>query len=485
MKNQFLFSFLLLILAIQYSATAFAKDTDDSEIRADKFYSSAFSKKQSIQIRLPKSYQNSQRKYPVIYILNANDFYKGQLWQDTLDKVTQLELLEDIPDSIVVAIESDHWYQQTINSVDSMTQFITSELPEYIQSQYRTLPDRLYVAHSYAAAFIIAAWPQFRHKSTQITAVSPVFPDISFIKQIHRNIISANRKDTEMNLYFADESLIDIDFALQGVLRAINQHQFTEENHHSIYTVALHHSLRQFFQDYRLPGPSMVKKQHLTVAAIKSLFDKRAQRYLVPFNSDDIDAAITSFAQDYLDNKQFGLAFNLWQHSQSKFKHYFLNRSASRYLALGDASSAERIWHKLIEYFPDYPFAYHQLEKLALAKNQSKQAQMLREKINSILANAQPDHETVLTQFAYQLVNEDDTARALSFFNKICQLMPRSASAFNNLADGYESAGQLEEALQARKKSVQIAKQQNSSNQIQLQARLDELTRKLKQLESK
>lgn len=116
------------------------------------FQSDALNEKRNLLIHLPSEYSNSEKEYPVIYVLDGNNhFYHAT------NAVTILEENGKIPESIIVAIPNNRGTRgrDLARERDNFMQFIKSEVIEYVEKNYRTNNKKTIFGHSMAGAFVL------------------------------------------------------------------------------------------------------------------------------------------------------------------------------------------------------------------------------------------------------------------------------------------------------------------------------------------
>ncbi len=344
--------------------------------------SKLFDEKRHFRVRLPKSYHKSTRAYPVVYLLDADPFYQGELVEHALSVVSRLEEQSGIPEIIVVIIQSNNWYTDTIVKPEPFIQYLTQELSVFVDTQYRTLGDKsnILVGHSYAAAFVSRAAALVSGKMGLYLAISPIYPDVEYVSEIQNTYKNMSPSESSLYLFKGDEELFDVKTLQQAIQnRQQKRLHFTfdhiaEEGHGSIWPVALSHGLRRFFSDYRSPSIARLLEEEYQYTDIETYFDKRQKKYQIRTTAADLQAATTKAAQTYLNAKKFSLAFPLWEKSESKFKGYFMNGYADRFYQKGDYTSALIIWKKMVEWMPEKSGAFAGLAKGYEANKQNVKA---------------------------------------------------------------------------------------------------------------
>lgn len=91
-----------------------------------------------------------------------------------------------------------------------------------------------------------------------------------------------------------------------------------------------------------------------------------------------------------------------------------------------------------------------------------------------------PVPENLLNIFGYQLMGDKQSDEAIAVFQRNVQLYPGSANVYDSLADGYESAGKLDLALQNCEKAVEVGTRTNDKYLDQFKDHLKRVTEKVK-----
>lgn len=130
-----------------------------------KFHSAILNEDRTIMVSVPEGYETSNKKYPVVYILDAqwnfNHASQNLAWLSSPDNKV-------IPQSIVVGISSggderEHNLTPTIGSgngggADSLYMFIKKEVIPFVEQNYRTYNYRILGGASYGGLFVMNAF---------------------------------------------------------------------------------------------------------------------------------------------------------------------------------------------------------------------------------------------------------------------------------------------------------------------------------------
>lgn len=331
-------------------------------------------------VRLPASYEETKRAYPVIYLLNASSFYSGDIGLDSSHKIEQLQKQHSIPESIVVLINSEQWYVDVINNADNFEKYLNHDLVGFVDQKYRTLNNSTLIGHSYAGAFVSRLIASEINQFNFLLSLSPAYPSVDYVKEVQTSIQSMKRSNSTLHIIQGDENYTFVNM-LYGSLKNNSENKFNiltdkikYEGHHSIVSIGLSFGLRNYFSDFRIPGDSYVLQNHFDHKGIKDYFIKRDEKYQLQVTEDELGDMITSAANTYLSAKKFKLAFPLWQLSQSRFKGYFMNTVAEQFLATGDNESAIIIWKKMTELLADKSGSYAGLAEGYMSTNNISKA---------------------------------------------------------------------------------------------------------------
>jgi predicted alpha/beta superfamily hydrolase len=87
-----------------------------------------------------------------------------------------------------------------------------------------------------------------------------------------------------------------------------------------------------------------------------------------------------------------------------------------------------------------------------------------------------PVPENLINSLGYRLMADKKTDEAIAAFQRNVHLYPGSANVYDSLADGYESAGKLDLALQNCQKAVEVGTKTNDKNLDQFKDHLKRVT---------
>ncbi|MBT5072608.1 MAG: hypothetical protein HN572_02285 [Kordiimonadaceae bacterium] len=149
---------VLLLILIGVPSQAQTKNvdvqTEANVIGTRVLISSEFYKEQrELQVYLPKSYRESDKKYPILYILDGQRyFFNGVSAAQTL--VDQFDMM---PEIIVVGITTNSPERRSNLTGTTFLDFLENEVLSYIDATYRTSDERLIFGWQHAGSLIVQA----------------------------------------------------------------------------------------------------------------------------------------------------------------------------------------------------------------------------------------------------------------------------------------------------------------------------------------
>lgn len=156
-------AFALLLSVLIWGGSVTAADSDNSIRVGEEHWvrSQVFKQQRRVQVYLPSSYQTSQARYPVLYLLDGDAYY--------LSVTGTVRMLSEssgrIPEMIVVSIPNVDRAHELTPPVrkpkpnkepylaDKFLRFLKQDLIPWVDAHYRTQPFRLLVGHSRTGLF--------------------------------------------------------------------------------------------------------------------------------------------------------------------------------------------------------------------------------------------------------------------------------------------------------------------------------------------
>jgi len=172
---------LLLIFVTFITCAANAnKNIDIGEIQELK--SNIMKESRTIQVHIPESYKNSNKKYPVLYLTDGPSQF-----HHTVGTVNFLARNNRIPEMIIVGVANTKRTRDltpTVRDVnrenfadgggaDKFLSFFEKELIPLIEEKYRTQPFRVFSGHSFGGIFAINAFMKKPELFNAFISISP------------------------------------------------------------------------------------------------------------------------------------------------------------------------------------------------------------------------------------------------------------------------------------------------------------------------
>lgn len=267
---------IALLLASPLMASAQVIDTY-TIAQQYELHSEILNEDRSYWISLPESYEQNpfyhQKRYPILVLLDGQ-----RLLHITSGIVRQMShgSVEEIPEMIIVAVENTNRdrdlrpdYRNSENDgAERFMEFIQQELLTVIDAQYRTIPCRVLVGHSFAGLFVADAfihqegfagylaidpslWWQgegLRDTAAEILKQEEPLKGELYVSQANNPFnpgLTASRLGQAVQSFKAlleADSIADLHYQFDF---------FPKEDHFSIPTLSLYAGLRFVFRHYR------------------------------------------------------------------------------------------------------------------------------------------------------------------------------------------------------------------------------------------
>jgi len=261
-----------------------------------KLQSQVLQEERNISIRLPKSYKDTQKHYPVLYLTDGeNHFGHG------VSAVSVLEDYDMMPESIIIAIPNQQGsrLRDLVYESEKFINFIKNELKPFVNANFRTSGVDILFGHSSAGGFTLN---MLRNETNLFSGYISASPSISMKKeriQQYKDFLKSQHGKINKSLYItmggiADEGvairpenielLVQLleDNAPSNVSWKFDHHP--EQNHMTSPYITLFRGLSWVFRDYQSPtflGHQDFKKFG-AIKGLKEHFTNRHKKYQTP-----------------------------------------------------------------------------------------------------------------------------------------------------------------------------------------------------------
>jgi predicted alpha/beta superfamily hydrolase len=331
-------------------------------------------------LHLPRGYESSTNRYPLLIVLDGEDFF--HFITGTVDYYAAIGR---IPDLVVIGIHSaDRWRDYTPTRADipdgtplptsggaeKFHRFISEELMAFVQSNFRVTPFHGLYGHSIAGLFVLNTMLDHPEAFDAYLATSPsLWWDGELLTQKTAN--NAGRFPVKQYLFMTmgneGETMYDpmVDFA--GALEGAAPENlfwefkhFKDVDHQTMPFKAFTFGLEFLFSDWMLPAGAMERGLGEVISHYDKLSDKYQEPIEIPegvlnrlgymeLNRGNTDGAIEVFR---LNVKKYPGSANVY------------DSLAEGYLKKGDRRSAVANYRKSLELNPMNENAREMLEQL-------------------------------------------------------------------------------------------------------------------------
>ncbi len=243
-------------------------------------------------INLPLNYKNSEKKYPVLYVLDGQMHFPAAVAiQHSLGNAT------DVPEMIIVGIENTYPRRKDLvwNDKEAYISFLSEELIPLIDKTYRTNKERIifgWEMASYFSSYLLLDKSQLFDGAISSNGG---FIDKKLIKSFE-----TMKPNKERYLYIANSikdifSIDNTNNAVKALNESPNQYLvwkselFNNETHSSLPYLTMFNGLRYFYHNYNAYEFHSIKQyeQFGGIPALKKYYKERSRRFGFSEKIDD------------------------------------------------------------------------------------------------------------------------------------------------------------------------------------------------------
>ncbi len=385
MKKILIISNVLFLFVCSIYAQTPTIGVQTNEIRigiVDSIYSDILKETRPIWISIPESAENSQKRFPVIYVLDGNAHFYS-----TVGMVHQLSVANGntiIPEMIVVAIPntnrtrdltpSEVSYLPGSGGAENFSGFIEKELIPYMDSNYRTTPYRTLIGHSWGGLFTLNALIHHTTVFDNYVAIDPSirWDNFSFFKEASQ--VLRNKKFDKKSLYLAVANRLPKGLNLNTVLKDTlksSEHmrtilQFNEickqaselnfdwgfyvnDNHNGVPFIAAYDAVRSLFDWYNFNEEFLFEEGlNMSVQELMDVITKHFENISDHFNYTFLppETSINRYGDIMMSVQQHEKAFALYDLNIQNYPNSF-----RVFDAMGDFYRAQSNKEKSIEFY--------------------------------------------------------------------------------------------------------------------------------------
>jgi uncharacterized protein len=265
-RKQKLLALPLFIVAFSLFASAQVKPIAGVIYLQHTFKSEIMGEERSILVHVPASYSQSDEKYPVVYILDANP--QNAMMVGIVDQQARAG---QIPETIVVGIQNTNrnfdltptpmTFPGERGNGEKFMQFVEKELVPMIEKSYRTQPFRMFAGHSFGGLMVVYSFATRPDLFNAYIASSPAlhWDNRVVIKRAEETF--KQKRDFKKTMFMSianEQGFIDDANAFRDVLKKASPkgfeyefRQFKDEDHSWASLVAYYAGLRKIFAGWK------------------------------------------------------------------------------------------------------------------------------------------------------------------------------------------------------------------------------------------
>ncbi len=333
-------SVLILFL---FTAALFASEKTPIVVGENiSMMSETLGEERHMQIYLPRGYENSDIRYPVIYLLDGPGHF-----HHTLGIVKFLAQNNRMPDLIVVAIANTDRTRDltptneerfpTSGGAANFATFISSELMPHIEKEYRTHPYKILIGHSFGGLFANYVFLNQPEIFNAYISVSPSlwWKERELVKQAEETFANTEKLPSQFFMTMGNEGgdMLPSAQAFEDVLKNNNieglEHKFVhfpEETHGSVVHKSIYDGLEMIYSPWRLTG----NLNEMDWEGLESHYKMLSERYR--YTIEIPEAQVNNLGYALLGNGNMQGAIAVFQKNVMKYPN-----SANVYDSLGEA----------------------------------------------------------------------------------------------------------------------------------------------------
>lgn len=307
MKKILIICNILYLLVCSAHAQIQTIGLEEDEIRigiVDSIYSDILKENRQIWVSIPRSADDSQKKFPVMYVLDGSAHFYS-----TVGMLHQLSVANGntiLPEMIIVAIPnvnrtrdltpSEVSYFPNSGGAENFSSFMEKELIPYIDEKYPTTPYRTLIGHSWGGLFVLNTLIHHSKSFDNYVTIDPSirWDNLNFFKETSQ--ILRNERFDKKSLYLAVANRLPKGLDLRSVvndtlkssehMRTIlqlsnmcskasglnfNWNFYENDNHNGVPFIATYDALRFLFDWYNFDEEILFREgQNMSV---KELID--------------------------------------------------------------------------------------------------------------------------------------------------------------------------------------------------------------------
>jgi uncharacterized protein len=306
---------IFLTLISVYFLNAQNKGEDISLGKYDKIFSKIINEERTIMISLPWDYESSQKKYPVLYLLDGDipSLAESYYYLNSFGPL--------LPGMIIVAVKNTNRNRdvlpgEKISGADNFLGFFTEELFPYIEQNYRTDSYRILYGASNAGVFVIYALLKKQNAFDAYIASSPTicWRYDYMMKKVNETYESKAEMNKYLYIIYGDKEWSTVRDTLAKFLPVMEKlknnnlkmkiNYLPEESH--VPQGSLFSGLKYIFEGYEYPE---IKEKNEGLDSLIAYYERFSQKMNHKFNIPS--SVFIGLCQSMLSKKQVKQALDI------------------------------------------------------------------------------------------------------------------------------------------------------------------------------
>lgn len=346
---------------------------------------------QKVRIWIPKSYSQTNIKYPIIIFFDAHDNTLSNIVTSNVDRLT---FTGDMPQAITVGIvQPDRWNQLNPQRQGKEFElFLKNELFKYLDTSYRTLNYHVIIGHSLGGLLATDFLMTSPNDANAVISISPALSRSdgndkdTFLINFNKFLLSSKALNNMYCITTGNEGFNDKEHIRNAAFKALNilEHQqsglkwkFEElkgQNHATTPLISVSLGLTYIFHTWRFPDELAIQIQDKKIdpsTAIKKQEDtiKKVYGINIPVNPNAYYAAVDV----YKEKKDTKNLISVYQNLISLYPN-----EANNYIGLGEALETNN---------PREAIKYYKTALIHIDSNDTERVEKTKEKIQLLSTN--------------------------------------------------------------------------------------------------
>lgn len=244
---------IIIIISFLTAINSEAQNEDKANIVGSNYFidSEILEEQRQVQIYLPSSYAETKEKYPVLYLLDGQQYFSHAVSISKTFKQFKLT-----PEFIIVGINTSYpqRYGHFGNGMDNFIEFMEKELIAIVEQNFRTNDERLFFGWQYAGSlgfnlmanntiafdsYILASPFPILNKIDALDNVSEINTMLYF--SVSPDEYDVNHGTDKLDSLLSSKKIKGLDWSYSKLL---------SEEHHSTGYPTIYHGLRKYFKYY-------------------------------------------------------------------------------------------------------------------------------------------------------------------------------------------------------------------------------------------